>query len=252
MKELYGLIGKKLGHSFSKKYFSQKFQEGNIAAQYELFELASILEFPKLWQKYPQLVGLNVTIPYKQEVIPFLDSLSPEAEGIGAVNVIKKTAEGLVGYNSDMGGFTRDLAILLGKSVPEAAFILGTGGASRAIHYSLKHKFGIKNILFVSRKPAPDLLDSPVITYDKMNAFPKNWQLVVNTTPLGMYPNIESAPQLDYEQFRIHQPSFAYDLVYNPETTLFMKSAAENGANTRGGLGMLIGQAEIAWEYWQK
>lgn len=241
----YGLIGKKLGHSFSADFFNQKFAEEGIDAVYHLFPLPSIQKFPKLLENHPSLRGLNVTIPYKQEVIPFLNSLSEEAKEIGAVNVIKiertETGVGLKGFNTDCIGFRDSLQPLLPPEVKEA-LILGTGGASKAVKYVLE-KLGIKPLL-VSRSPGKGN-----ITYDSINAeILSRCLLIVNTTPLGMSPNVESYPPLPYN---LLTPShICYDLVYNPAVTEFMKRSAAMGATVKNGLEMLEGQAIAAWQIW--
>lgn len=248
----HGLIGKKLGHSFSKKYFTEKFDREEIAAAYELFELRSIEEFPALWEEHPHLIGMNVTIPYKQEVIPYLDRVLPEAAAIGAVNTIKRLPDGLVGYNSDLWGFHGDVkSWLKGRPLPNAAIILGTGGAARAVAYALKNLFGIEDGICLSRKGGRDFMGYPVRGYEEAEGLPdRHWAFVVNTTPLGMAPDVSTAPNIPYEKFRLHKESYAYDLVYNPGETRFMTLAKQNGAFVRNGMGMLIGQAEKAWHFW--
>lgn len=248
----HGLIGKKLVHSFSKKYFNEKFRKEHIPAAYELFEIQSIKEFPDLWIKHPKLRALNVTIPYKEEVIPYLNKVLPEAAAIGAVNCIKRTADGLLGYNSDLWGFHADMSdFLRGTDKLEGAMILGTGGAARAVAYALTHLFQIPNVVCLSRRGGRTFMGLPVHSYgDAVNLPKKNWNLLVNTTPLGMYPNVLDAPDIPYEQFANRQYSYVYDLVYNPETTRFMELAKQHGAHVRNGMGMLIGQAEKAWDFW--
>jgi len=249
----YGLIGKKLSHSFSKKYFTQKFEKEGIKASYELFELERIEEFPQLIQNQPQLHGLNVTIPYKEEIIPYLDEVLPEARAIGAVNTIKRSSKGLIGFNSDLYGFLADLEDMMGElPSPRAALILGTGGAARAVHFALSQRLDISGCCFVSRRGGRSFLGSPVISYSEVDQKPSTfWELVINTTPLGMFPDVNSVPELPYEKFALPQQSLAYDLVYNPEKTRFMELAQQNGARVRNGRGMLIGQAEKSWQFWQ-
>ncbi|MCI4670842.1 MAG: shikimate dehydrogenase [Bacteroidia bacterium] len=248
----HGLIGKKLGHSFSKKYFNEKFDKERIEARYELFELKDISEFPALWEKNPHLVGMNVTIPYKEEVMPFLDMVLPEAKAIGAVNTIKKSTQGLIGYNSDLWGFSDDLSEWFeGRARPIAATVLGTGGAARAVVYALKHLMGVEDCICLSRKGGRRFMDIEVCSYqDAMDLPDRYWKLVVNTTPVGMYPSIDQAPDIPYEKFQFHEESYVYDLVYNPFETKFMELAKKNGAQSRNGMGMLLGQAEKAWEFW--
>jgi len=244
---IYGLIGKKLGHSFSQKYFSEKFAREGIEARYELFERSTIETFPTLWQQHPQLRGLNVTIPYKTEVIPYLDRLTPEAQAIGAVNTIRKDSEGLIGFNSDIYGFRDSLREFLGPARPRAALILGTGGAAKAVAYVLEYMLPIPKVLWVSRKPTePFHISYEEVRSKGLAAFP----LIINTTPLGMYPKVDTAPDLPYEE--LGTSHFVYDLVYNPEATLFLQKAQSQGAKILNGLPMLIGQAEKSWEFWRK
>lgn len=242
---MYGLIGKKLGHSFSADFFNKKFQQEGIDNHYLLFPLSSIDVFPSLLEENPDLEGLNVTIPYKQEVIKYLDSLSEDAIEIGAVNVIKislnRDSPYLKGYNTDCIGFQNSLLPLLNPEIKKA-LILGTGGASKAIAYVL-NKLGIQ-ITFVSRNPQKDQLG-----YDQLdNEIINNNLLIVNTTPLGMYPDIETYPPLPY-QF-ITAKHVCYDLVYNPEETEFMRRSRAMGAKVKNGLEMLHLQALAAWAIW--
>ena len=242
----YGLIGYPLSHSFSKQYFARKFEQEDITNTiYELFPLESIEDFPDLLRRYPHLVGLNVTIPYKQQVIPFLSRLDPVAERIGAVNTIKiDTASGeRVGYNSDYYGFKQSLAPWLSERTVKQALVLGTGGASKAVVCALQD-VGIA-YQYVSRHASPE-----VITYEALRANHAlaDFSLIVNTTPLGMSPHVDAAPDLAYEQLTDEQ--LCYDLVYNPEETLFMKRAAARGALVKNGLEMLHLQAEKSWAIW--
>ncbi|MDW3210970.1 MAG: shikimate dehydrogenase [Reichenbachiella sp.] len=241
----FGLIGKTLKHSFSKKYFSEKFENEEIAnSHYELFELAEISEIQNLIDYYSDsLAGLNVTIPYKKEVMAYLDELDPKAEEIGAVNTIKISKEGkLKGYNTDYLGFIDSLQEgwdLSGKK----ALVLGTGGASEAIKRALTDL----NIPFqsVSRKASESN-----ISYEDLNG--KNWvhthHLIINTTPLGTYPDIETKPFLPYDQ--ITDRHLLFDLVYNPEVTAFLQEGLNRGAKIKNGHKMLIGQAEASWKIW--
>ena len=239
----FGLIGKKLGHSFSKKYFTEKFKRENIInCQYELFELSDIEHIETLFKKQPNLGGLNVTIPYKQEVIPFLDGLDELSTEIGAVNVIKCYKNGQKkGFNSDCIGFSKSLESFLEDKRPQA-LVLGTGGASKAVIVALK-KLGINSKL-VSRTAQGDIISYAQVTPQLI----ENHQLIINTTPLGMYPNEGSFPELPYEA--ISKQHHLYDLVYNPEETAFMKKGLLNGAKAKNGLEMLQLQAEAAWEIW--
>jgi len=247
----FGLIGKKLGHSFSKGYFTSKFEQLGLPHQYELFELPEIGEFPKLWEQYPDLHGLNVTIPYKQEVIPYLQTLSPAAAQVGAVNTILKTADGLVGHNTDIIGFHQSLLKKLGGFQPTHALILGTGGAARAVLYVLREEMKVKHIQAVSRNPKSDFQGIPVVTYEELNQVALDYfQLVIHTTPLGTYPEVEGYPSIPYACFGQWENAWAIDLVYNPAFTVFLQKAHDHGANTQNGMDMLVGQAEAAWTIW--
>jgi len=242
-----GLLGYPLTHSFSAKYFAEKFKNENIEGfTYENFEIPTIEEFTDVIKNNPEIVGLNVTIPYKEKIIPFLDELDDEAREIGAVNTIKviRTADGvkLKGYNTDIYGFKETLTPLL-KMNHYKALILGTGGAAKAVEYVLK-KIGL-DVLYVSRNPESDSERS----YNEINDVAlKNFPVIVNSTPLGMHPKVDVCPDIPYEH--LTEDNLLYDLIYNPGETLFMKKGAEQGANTQNGLGMLKLQAEKAWEIW--
>lgn len=244
----YGLIGYPLGHSFSISYFNQKFKDENIDAVYENFEIPSIDLLAEVLDSNPNLKGLNVTIPFKQKVIPFLDNISPEARAIGAVNVIKVTHEGkktrLKGFNSDVIGFTQSIEPMLEPRYHKKALILGTGGASKAIDYGLK-SLGLEAV-FVSRFERPETIQYDKITPDVV----KEYNVIVNCTPLGMFPHTEECPQLPYEAMDSH--TILYDLIYNPDETMFMKRGAERGANVKNGLEMLLLQAFASWEFWHE
>ena len=244
----YGLIGYPLGHSFSISYFNQRFQDEGINAVYENFEIPTIEALDEVLNLNPELKGLNVTIPYKEKVIPYLDSISPEARAIGAVNVIKVSHEGksvkLKGYNSDVIGFTKSIEPMIEKKWHKKALILGTGGASKAINYGLRN-LGLETV-FVSRYERPDTIQYQNITPDII----REYNVIVNCTPLGMYPKTEECPQLPYEAMDSH--TILYDLIYNPDETLFMKRGAEYGAQTKNGLEMLLLQAFASWEFWHE
>ena len=244
----YGLIGYPLGHSFSISYFNQRFQDEGINAVYENFEIPTIEALDEVLNLNPELKGLNVTIPYKEKVIPYLDSISPEARAIGAVNVIKVSHEGksvkLKGYNSDVIGFTKSIEPMIEKKWHKKALILGTGGASKAINYGLRN-LGLETV-FVSRYERPDTIQYQNITPDII----REYNVIVNCTPLGMYPKTEECPQLPYEAMDSH--TILYDLIYNPDETLFMKRGAEYGANVKNGLEMLLLQAFASWEFWHE
>jgi shikimate dehydrogenase len=240
----FGLIGYPLSHSFSKKYFSEKFEKASITdAHYELYELKSLHDFNHWMNSVPDLRGLNVTIPYKQEVIPFLDRLEDKAKAIGAVNVIKKELDGsYTGYNSDYYGFKQSVEIFLEHNLPPSALVLGTGGASKAVIVALQD-LGI-SYRYVSRKAS-----GATLAYEHLTpALVAQHHLIINTTPLGMYPATDQCPPIPYEA--IGPQHRLYDLVYNPEQTLFMQKGLSRGAKVKNGLDMLILQAEKAWEIW--
>ena len=242
----YGLIGYPLGHSFSVNYFNQKFTDEGINARYENFEIQSIDMLTEILDRNPNLRGLNVTIPYKEKVIEFLDSISPEARAIGAVNVIRVTHQGnktlLKGFNSDVIGFTKSIEPMIDKKWHQKALILGTGGASKAINYGLK-SLGLETV-FVSRYERPG-----TIQYDKITPeVVKEYNVIVNCTPVGMFPHTDECPPLPYEAMDHH--TILYDLIYNPDQTLFMRRGAEYGADVKNGLEMLLLQAFVSWEFW--
>lgn len=241
----YGLIGYPLGHSFSCNYFNEKFANEQIDAEYVNFEISTIDGLKEVLASNPQLKGLNVTIPYKEKVISYLDALSPEARAIGAVNVIRIEHKGnktlLKGYNSDVIGFTQSIEPML-ESMHKKALILGTGGASKAVDYGLR-SLGLET-QFVSRSHKPN-----AITYEEVTeALLSEYKVIVNCTPLGMYPHVDSCPSLPYEAMDSH--TIAYDLLYNPDETLFMRKAAQHGAMVKNGLEMLLLQAFASWDFW--
>ncbi len=241
----YGLIGYPLVHSFSISFFNEKFQNEGIDATYENFEIPSIEGFPEILDSNPDLCGLNVTIPYKEKVIGLLDSLSKEAQEIGAVNVIKVSHKGnktiLKGYNSDVIGFTKSIEPLLGR-FHKKALILGTGGASKAIEYGLK-SLGLEAIK-VSRSERPGTLQYTQITAETI----KEYNVIINCTPCGMYPHADECPDLPYEA--MNNRTLLYDLIYNPDETLFMKKGKARGAIVKNGLEMLLLQAYASWDFW--
>ena len=248
--KLFGLIGYPLSHSFSQKYFNERFLKENIDAYYQLFPLKNIEEFPELLKQFPGLSGINVTIPYKEQIIKYLDNIAHIAKEIGAVNTVKirqtrQTAlsgktDKLSGYNTDVYGFYHTLKPLL-KPIHKRALIFGTGGASKAVAYALK-QLNI-HFIFVSRNPEKN----NEISYTDINsAIIKDNQIIINTTPLGMFPDIKTYPDISYESLtKFH---ILYDLVYNPEETLFLKFGKQNKAETINGLSMLKLQAEKSWE----
>lgn len=240
----YGLIGRTLKHSFSKTYFTQKFaDEGIDDCVYDNFELATIEEFPLLFAKYPDLQGLNITIPYKEEVVQFLTEKNAIVEAIGACNCIKIEGANRIGYNTDAIGFLNSLRPLL-KPHHKKALILGTGGASKAVRYSLK-ELGIE-YCFVSRTKAEGQISYDDVTKDILT----DHHLIINTTPLGMYPNVDAAPSLPYGL--LMPDHFLFDLTYNPAKTKFLAEGEKRGAQISNGHQMLIEQAEAAWEIWNR
>lgn len=241
----FGLIGKKLGHSFSKKYFTEKFErEGIQEAQYELYELPEARELRALLQEETELVGLNVTVPYKEEVIPLLDELDEVAAKIGAVNTIKVNGGKTKGYNTDYIGFKDTLEAFYPQDDRKQALVLGTGGAAKAVCAALDAlEIPYKS---VSRNPVEQELGYGQLTSDLLLAY----NLIINTTPLGMYPHTDTLPELPYHALTYQH--YLYDLVYNPEQTFFLKKGALAGAKTCNGLSMLYQQADAAWAIWNK
>ena len=239
-----GLLGRNISYSFSRTYFKEKFEkEGIENTTYENFDIDSIEKFPAIIENTKNLKGLNVTIPYKQEVMPFLDKINKKAKEIGAVNTIKITKKGnLVGYNTDCYGFKKSLQPYL-KSSHKNALILGTGGASKAVAYSLK-QLGI-NYKYVSR----NLTEGIAYTYQNLNnSVIKEHTIIINCTPLGTFPNIENCPEIPYDA--ITENHILFDLIYNPAETKFLSFGKQKGATILNGLNMLILQAEKAWSIW--
>ncbi len=243
MKKEYGLLGRNISYSFSEKYFNDRFGKEEIDAQYYTFDLKEINELKSLLEE-KQLSGLNVTIPYKQDVFPFLDDLSQEVEEIGAVNVIKFEKDGtLSGHNSDYYGFKNSLLESVSE-LPKKALVLGTGGASKAVVKALKD-LGIE-WKYVSRSSKQDQL-----TYEDLNEeIIKEYHLIVNCSPVGTFPKVEECPNLPYKF--LTDRHIMFDLIYNPEVTTFMQKGIEKGAKAINGYRMLILQAEKAWEIWNR
>jgi len=241
----FGLLGRKISYSFSKGYFTDKFAKENFeGCTYENFDIEDITTFPEIIKNTLDLKGLNVTIPYKETVLPFLDKLSKKAALIGAVNTIKITKKGkLKGYNTDYYGFKKSLQPLL-KEHHKKALILGTGGASKGVAFALQE---LKiSYTFVSRDPKENAID-----YDHINAATFDiYHIIINSTPVGTSPNVDLFPLIPYEYFT--KKHIAFDLIYNPAETHFLKKAKENGAQIKNGLDMLIYQAEKAWKIWNK
>ncbi|MDA9774839.1 shikimate dehydrogenase [Algibacter sp.] len=239
-----GLLGKDISYSFSRTYFKEKFENENIKnTSYENFDIENIDLFPSIIKNTKGLKGLNVTIPYKEQVIPFLDKVNKKAKAIGAVNTIRITKKGkLVGYNTDCYGFKKTLKPFI-KSHHKKALILGTGGASKAIAYTLD-EMGI-TYLYVSRK----LSDGVGFSYETLTEDDiSDNQIIINSTPLGTFPNIEDCPNIPYHA--INEKHILFDLIYNPEETKFLKLGNKNRATTINGLRMLEFQAEKAWSIW--
>ena len=243
----YGLIGYPLKHSFSISYFNEKFQSEGIDAEYVNFEIPSINDLPGIIKGNPNLQGFNVTIPYKEKVISYLDEIDKTAIPIGAINVVKvirqKGKVKLIGYNSDIIGFTRSIEPLL-ESHHKKALILGTGGAAKAVYHGLK-SLGVESV-YVTRQTRPDML-----TYEELTPeIIAEHTIIVNCTPIGMYPQVDFCPNIPYGYLTPNH--LLYDLLYNPDTTLFMKKGAAKGAVVKNGLEMLLLQAFAAWEIWNK
>lgn len=242
----YGLIGYPLGHSFSKKYFTEKFQTEDISdCCYDNYPLKDLSQFPKLISENPDLYGLNVTIPYKTDIIEFLDTVDSEALEIGAVNVLKILRYNgkvkLSGFNSDITGIWDTLLPYVSYEV-RSALVLGTGGSSRSVCYVLA-KLGLE-VTLVSRKRSPG-----IIAYSDIDARLLNsTELIVNTTPQGMYPDIEGKPDINYSL--LSERHILFDLIYNPEQTAFLKMGKMQGCLAIGGLKMLHSQAEKSWQIW--
>lgn len=241
----YGLIGYPLGHSFSISYFNEKFESEGIDAVYENFEIPQIEDVKEIIDSNPDLKGLNVTIPYKQQVLKYIKELSPEAKAIGAVNVIRIEHKGnktvLKGFNSDVIGFTKSIEPIL-NTYHKKALILGTGGAAKAVQYGLQ-SLGIETLL-VSRTKKKN-----AITYEEVTAdIVREYNVIVNCTPVGMYPHIDECPKLPYEAMDSH--TLLYDLLYNPDETKFLRLGAGRGATVKNGLEMLLLQAFVSWEIW--
>lgn len=242
----FGLVGYPLGHSFSRQYFTDKFEKlGLEDHQYLLFELEYLKDFPSIWERYPELVGVNVTVPHKENVRRFLDRLDSSAQKVEAVNVVKRDKGKLVGYNSDFYGFKISvLNYFQSQELVEGALILGGGGASKAVEAAFLD-LGIKYMVVSRQKLKGDLVYEDLF---KDPSIVEKAGMIVNTTPLGMHPNLETKPHIPYDA--MHAEQYIYDLVYNPEETAFMKEGRKRGARTKNGLEMLYLQADRAWEIW--
>ncbi len=246
----YGLIGRKLGHSFSQEHFTKVFAKAGLKDhRYDLFELDAVEAFPDLLAAQPELRGLNVTIPYKEAVVPYLDDLDPLAAAVGAVNTISIHAGRTRGYNTDVAGFRTLLGMNIaqlsdhGSAIRPRALVLGSGGASRAVAYVLRD-LGIRFRIVSRSRQRGDL------TWDMLDpAILGVCRLVINTTPLGMHPHVADAPPLPYTALTAKH--VLVDLVYNPKETRFLRHGKDHGATTIGGLGMLQAQADEAWRIWR-
>lgn len=245
MKKLYGLIGFPLGHSFSSQYHNDRFRRDNIDARYDNYELSDISLLPSLVKQQPMLMGLNVTIPHKENVLPYLDEVDDVAQRIGAVNVIKiirnDSGVRMVGYNSDYAGFRNSIESLL---LPHHthALVLGSGGASKAVSTALRD-MGL-SVKIVSRTPRCGELSYGELTDEIMSQY----TVIINATPVGMHPHVDACVAIPYD--KITSRHLCYDVVYNPSMTLFMSKSAAQGAVVSNGLSMLHGQADIAWKIW--
>lgn len=247
MKKIYGLIGFPLKHSFSEKYFKEKFlNEGIVNTEYRNFPIKKIEDLPSILNENPELIGLNVTIPYKESVIPYLNEIERSAKEIGAVNTIKieyKTdSNHLIGFNTDIDGFESSLLEFWDDRFKKS-LVLGSGGASKAVIYVLQ-KMGVETTT-VSRKKKGD----NYITYNNLNkSIIQDNLLIINTTPTGMYPNTDAFPDIPYNF--LSKNHFLFDLIYNPDETIFLKKGKSMGALTLNGYQMLVGQADKAWSLW--
>lgn len=244
---LFGIIGRSLGHSFSAEFFNEKFKAEHIDAEYRKFELPDIGDLMELLAEYTNLAGLNVTIPYKQLVIPYIDEMDEEAAEIGAVNVVKiswKDGEPMMkGYNTDVIGFRDSIRNLLTPEMTKA-LVLGTGGASKAVVFGLR-SLGVEPTL-VSRTPGEGMLGYDDLTPEVMASH----KVIVNATPLGTYPDVDQCPPIPYDL--LTPAHLCFDLVYNPPMTLFLEKALQHGAIVKNGHDMLIRQAEGAWKIWNE
>ena len=238
--KLFGLLGKDIGYSFSRHYFSNKFAAENLKYEYVNFDLENLSTFKSLLNRN-DILGMNVTIPYKQEVIPFLDVLDPVAKAIGAVNTIVFENNKRLGYNTDYIGFQNSLLHFL-KPVHKKALVLGTGGASKAVCYVLEQ---LKiEVLNVSRNKGEDRKAYHQLSVEDY----KEHTLIINCTPLGTHPNTKAYPPIDYKQ--INSKHLLYDLIYNPEITAFMQKGKDKGARVLNGYQMLVEQAKASWSLW--
>ena len=244
--DTYGLIGYPLGHSFSRDFFRDKFQGEQLDAEYLNFEVPDAHDVLEVLAAHPTLRGFNVTIPYKEKIIPYLDEVSKEARAIGAVNVVRVEHRGskrrLLGFNTDVTGFTQSIRPFI-RSHHTKALILGTGGSSKAVNYALTHTFGMQTLL-VSRYERPGTVTYQALTPEAL----QEYCIIVNCTPVGMFPKTTACPAIPYEALTGRH--LLFDLIYNPEQTLFLKKGKAQGADTKNGLEMLLLQALESWRIW--
>jgi len=241
----FGLIGRNISYSFSKTHFMAKFENENLPYSYENFDIEDVSEIRNILQEHKDLIGFNVTIPYKEKIAPYLDSIDKKAKRIGAINTVKITKKGkLKGYNTDYYGFIKSISPFL-KSHHNKALILGTGGASKAIAYALKrlkikHHYVSRTQKSIAKYTYTELTDTIISEYP----------ILINCTPIGTHPNVNSCPDIPYDG--ITKNHLLYDLIYNPEQTKFLLCGELKGAKTCNGLKMLELQAEKSWEIWSK
>ena len=238
--KIYGLIGKNISYSFSREYFSNKFKTEKISSKYLNFDLIDINQIYKLTKEF-NLSGLNVTIPYKESIIQFLDETDSKAKQIGAVNTIKFFNNKMIGYNTDYIGFKKSLQNISNINIPKNALILGTGGASKAVKFALSE-------LGIGFKTVSRVKNNADYTYQEIDKYIIDKKLIINCSPVGTFPNIKDSPKIPYQY--LTSENFLYDLVYNPDKTLFLKKGDEIGCFTKNGVDMLKIQAEKAWEIW--
>ena len=238
--KIYGLIGKNISYSFSREYFSNKFKTEKISSKYLNFDLIDINQIYKLTKEF-NLSGLNVTIPYKESIIQFLDKTDSKAKQIGAVNTIKFFNNKMIGYNTDYIGFKKSLQNISNINIPKNALILGTGGASKAVKFALSE-------LGIGFKTVSRVKNNADYTYQEIDKYIIDKKLIINCSPVGTFPNIKDSPKIPYQY--LTSENFLYDLVYNPDKTLFLKKGDEIGCFTKNGVEMLKIQAEKAWEIW--
>jgi shikimate dehydrogenase len=238
--KIYGLIGKNISYSFSREYFSNKFKTEKISSKYLNFDLIDINQIYKLTKEF-NLSGLNVTIPYKESILQFLDETDSKAKQIGAVNTIKFFKNKMIGYNTDYIGFKKSLQNISNINIPKNALILGTGGASKAVKFALSE-------LGIGFKTVSRVKNNADYTYQEIDKYIIDKKLIINCSPVGTFPNIKDSPKIPYQY--LTSENFLYDLVYNPDKTLFLKKGDEIGCFTKNGVEMLKIQAEKAWEIW--